>query len=147
MCRHWPDQVSRTQSRFTGPVVCVCSPMMRERKSRRRDTVIHHSESGQSVRVRRLSARLGRVRNAGEHEPQGQLLRQRGGGEFLFHARVRVLWWPHHSLASAARHLSSPRRVSGNRYLTRPSRAPRFLRLLPRSHALDPTPSCLSLQM
>ena len=32
-------QASRAQSRSTGPVIRVCSPMMRDGTSRRRDTV------------------------------------------------------------------------------------------------------------
>jgi putative transposase len=45
--------------------------------------LMHHSDRGSQYAAREY-------RDDGQHERQGRLLRQRGGGEFLRHARVRT---------------------------------------------------------
>jgi transposase InsO family protein len=44
--------------------------------------LVHHSDRGGTVHVGGVPGGAGRARDSGEHEPSGELLVQRGGGEF-----------------------------------------------------------------
>ena len=52
--------------------------------------LIHHSDRGSPIRLRRLPASAAPVRHAREHEPQGKLLRQCADGELLRHVQDRA---------------------------------------------------------
>jgi len=82
---------------------------------------VHHSDRGSQYSGRRLPATVGGAARVRQHEPDGQLLRQRGDGEFLSYAqnRARVSRALRHARAGPAQ------RVRLHRGLLQPA-APAF---------------------